>query len=308
MARAEEKVRSLIEEDPSLAEALGTIVQTADAGDGEVEWGDVRDDISSGQWGRLIEKGVLVEGLRGFVLDDPDAIKTVLDDEDVEYLVATADTDDIEQTQWSQWDKAAAVGAVALFAGYAWEPARDLAGNTMDLFIGPLATTLPFYGVVMVLALLTGLYSTLLQANLTNREVMGKYRERMQAIQKKRKRAKEEGDEEALQQIQQEQLEAMGDQIGMFKEQFRPMVWIMFLTIPVFLWLLWAVSERLGSPAERYEGAFGEITFPLASGSMEWSHAMIWYIEPWIVWYFICSLAFTQVIRKSLNIQMTPSG
>ena len=308
MARTEEKVRSLIEEDPSIADALGSIVQTADAGDGEVEWSDVRDDISSGQWGRLIEKGVLVDGLQGFVIDDPEAVKTVLDDEDVEYLVVKSEVDEIEGTEWTQWDKAAAVGAVALFAGYAWEPARELAGNTMDIFLGPLASALPLYGVIMILALLTGLYSTLLQANLTNREAMGKYRDRMQAIQEKRKRAKEAGDEEALEQIQQEQLEAMGDQLGMFKEQFRPMVWIMFLTIPVFLWLLWAVSARLGAPADRYQGTFGEITFPLASGSMEWTHAMIWYIEPWIVWYFICSLAFTQVIRKSLNIQMTPSG
>lgn len=308
MSRTAEKVRSLIEEDPSLAEALGAVVKTADAGDGEVEWSEVRDDLSSGQWGRLIETGILVEGLRGFVIDDPDAVKEVLDDEDVEYLVATSEASDVEGTEWSQWDKAAAVGAVAMFAGYAWQPARDLAGNTMDLFIGPLADAMPLYGVVMILALLTGLYSTLLQANLTNREAMAKYRERMKAIQQKRKRAKEEGDDEALEQIQQEQMEAMGDQLGMFKEQFRPMVWIMFLTIPVFLWLLWAVSDRLGSPASRYEGEFGEITFPLASGAMEWTHAMIWYIEPWIVWYFICSLAFTQVLRKSLNIQMTPSG
>lgn len=308
MERTGEKVRSLIEEDPSLADALGAVVRAADAGDGEVEWSDVRDDLSSGQWGRLIEKGILTEGLRGFVIDDPDAVKSVLDDEDIEYIVATSDAVEVEGTEWSQWDKAAAIGAIAMFAGYAWDPARELAGNTMDIFIGPLAATLPLYGVVMILALLTGLYSTLLQANLTNREVMAEYRNRMQAIQKKRKRAKEEGDEEALQQIQQEQMEAMGEQLGMFKEQFRPMVWIMFLTIPVFLWLLWAVSARLGAPAERYEGTFGEITFPLASGPMEWTYPMIWYIEPWIIWYFICSLAFTQVIRKSLNIQMTPSG
>ena len=308
MARTAEKVRSLIEEDPSLADALGEIVKTADSGDGEVEWSDVRDELSSGQWGRLIEKGVLIEGLRGFVIDDPDAVKEVLDDEDVEYLVATADVENVEGTQWSQWDKAAAGGAIAMFAGYLWEPARELAGNTMDVIIGPLAATLPLFGVIMILALATGLYSTLLQANLMNREAMGVYQERMKAIQKKRKRAKESGDEDALQQVQQEQLEAMGDQLGMFKEQFRPMVWIMFLTIPVFLWLLWAVSARLGTPATRYQGTFEEITFPLASGSMEWTHSMIWYIEPWIVWYFICSLAFTQVLRKSLNIQMTPTG
>lgn len=307
MGRSEEKVRTLIEEDPSVGEALASIVEIAEGGDGEVEWGDVREDLTSGQWGRLIEKGILIDGQRGFVLDDPEAVKTVLDDEDIEYLVATSDDQDLPETEWSQWDKGAAALTVLLFAGYAWAPAREFFGSWMDLVIGPLAAVMPFYSVVMILALFTGLYSTLLQANLTNQEVMGKYQDRMKAIQEKRKRAKEAGDDEALEQIQKEQMEAMGDQLGMFKEQFRPMVWIMFLTIPVFLWLLWAVSTRLGTPA--YDPAsFGEIVLPLTSGPTEWSTQLIWYFEPWIVWYFVCSLAFTQVIRKSLNIQMSPTG
>ena len=306
MARTGGKLRGLIEEDPSLGEALAIVLEETETGDGEVEWSDVRDDLTSGQWGRLIETGVLVDGSRGFTFDDSEAVKEVLDDADIEYLVKKEGTE-VEGTDWTTWDKIAAGGAVAMFAGYAWGPARNFAGTTMDVVLGPLVGVLPIYGVIMVLALLTGLYSTLLQANLMNQEVMAHYREQMQALQQRRKRAQEEGDDEALEEIQREQLEAMGDQIGMFKEQFRPMVWIMFLTIPVFLWLLWAISARLGEPA--YDTAsLGEITMPLASGPMEWTHAMIWYIEPWIVWYFVCSIAFTQVIRKALNIQMTPTG
>ncbi|NNC25236.1 DUF106 domain-containing protein, partial [Salinisphaera sp. USBA-960] len=57
------------------------------------------------------------------------------------------------------------------------------------------------------------------------------------------KAAKERGDEEALDRIQKEQMEAMGDQLGMFKMQFRPMVWIMLLTIPVFLWMYWKLGQ-----------------------------------------------------------------
>ena len=309
MAQREEKVQSLIEEDPRLGEAIATIIETTEEGDGEVEWSDVRDELTSGQWGRLIEKEILVEGVRGFKVANPDEIKDVLDEMDIDYLVATSDTSDVEDTQWSKWDKLAAVFAIAMFAGYAWEPAREFAGNTMDIVIGPLVSALPLYGVILILALFTGLYSTLLQANLANREKMAEYSNKMKAINRRRKKAQKEGDDEALEQIQKEQLEAMGDQLGMFKEQLRPMVWIMFLTIPVFLWLLWAVSARLGSPAYADQGIdLGTITFPLSSGPLAWDTSLFWYIEPWIVWYFVCSLAFTQVIRKSLNIQMTPSG
>lgn len=307
MSRTAERASALVEEKPDLGEALATILEIAEGGDGEVAWAEVRDDLTSGQWGRLIETGILVDGARGFVLEDPEGVKEVLDDADIEYLIATSSAEEIEETQWTDWDKAAAVLTIALFAGYAWEPARNFFGELMDIVIGPLAAVLPFYGVIMVLSLFTGLYSTLLQANLMNQEKMAAYQQQMKAMTKRRKRAKEAGDEEALEQIQREQMEAMGDQLGMFKEQFRPMVWIMFLTIPVFLWLLWAVSMRLGTPA--YDPAeFGEIVLPLSSGPLLWSHELIWWLEPWIVWYFVCSIAFTQIIRKSLNIQMTPTG
>jgi len=162
---------------------------------------------------------------------------------------------------------------------------------------------LPFFAVVMVLALFTGLYSTLLQANLMDMEVMGAYQERMSEIQERRKEAKERGDDEALEEIQEEQMEAMADNLGMFKEQFRPMVWIMVLTIPVFLWMYWAIGFRSGG-----EGVYNTamVTVPFA-GEREWTYPLLGPIQVWIVWYFLCSMAFTQVIRKSLNIQTTPT-
>jgi len=101
----------------------------------------------------------------------------------------------------------------------------------------------------MVIALATGLYSTLLRAGLMDMDKMSAYvKTGMKDIQDRRKDAKERDDQEALDAIQEEQMEAMGDQLGMFKEQFRPMVWIMFLTIPAFLWMFWVIGYR-GSTA-----------------------------------------------------------
>jgi uncharacterized membrane protein (DUF106 family) len=37
-----------------------------------------------------------------------------------------------------------------------------------------------------------------------------------------------------------------------------------------------------------------------------WQAGLLGPIEAWIVWYFLCSLAFTQIIRKALNVQTTP--
>jgi uncharacterized membrane protein (DUF106 family) len=297
MARIEQKVRDLVSDDAEMESVVRTVLDSAE--DGEVKWVDVRDDLSSGQWGRLIEKGVLVDGDAGFRLADAEATRDALGDGST---AATSSTDDDDGASWSKWDKGAAGISVALMAGYSWAPMRNVIGTAMDVALGPLNTALPFYAVVMILAVVTGLYSTLLQANLMDSERMGKYQEKMQEIQEKRKAAKERGDDEALDRIQDEQMEAMGDQMGMFKEQFRPMVWIMFLTIPVFLWMYWKVG--IGDPSS---GQFGTMVLPFR-GTVAWKDQILGPIQVWIVWYFICSMGFTQIIRKGLNIDISPTG
>ncbi|OYR83325.1 HTR-like protein, partial [Halorubrum sp. E3] len=160
--------------------------------------------------------------------------------------------------------------------------------------------------VIMVIALGTGLYSTLLRAGLMDMEKMGAYQDRMKDIQERRKEAEKRDDDEALDEIQEEQMEAMGDQLGMFKEQFRPMVWIMFLTIPAFLWMFWVIGYR-GSDAAYPAVAAQELVVPLA-GSVTWDTGIVGPIQMWILWYFLCSMAFTQLVQKSLNIEMSPSS
>jgi len=304
MASTVEEVESLVENEGGIADALSVALEVADE-KGTIEWSDVSDRITSGQWGRLIETGLLVDaGGAGFVVDDPEAVRDALDEADPAPVTTTsseADSGgDSEDSSWSKWDKVAAAGSVAMFLGYSQAPVRNVIGGAIDLFLGPLEATLPFYIVVLVLAMVTGLYSTILQSNLMDMEKMGKYQDRMQEIQERRKEAKERGDDEALDRIQEEQMDAMGDQLGMFKEQFRPMVWIMLFTIPVFLWMYWMLlSGQQISPET--------ITFPLV-GTVTWQEGILGPIQAWIVWYFLCSMGFTQIIRKSLNIRTTPGS
>ncbi|MFB6150157.1 MAG: DUF106 domain-containing protein [Halobacteriales archaeon] len=300
MARTAEKVESLISENPEIEEALGVVLARTNDGTDEVEWGDVRDEMSSGTWGRLIETGVLEDGTEGFRLADPDAVESAIHNETSGSISPDIDADLDDDEGWSTWDKAAALGSVGLFAGYSLSQVRNAIGSALDIFLGPLDTLLPFYAVIMVLAMLTGLYSTLLQANLMDMEKMSAYQEQMQAIQEKQKKAKERGDDEELKRIREEQMSAMGDQLGMFKAQFRPMVWIMLFTIPVFLWMYWMILDGHIASVEQ------QIIVPLA-GENGWRDGVIGPMQLWIVWYFLCSMAFTQVIRKSLNIQTSPT-
>ncbi|MDL5362550.1 DUF106 domain-containing protein [Halalkalicoccus sp. NIPERK01] len=305
MGRTAEKVQTLVDENPDMEGALAVVLRESDGGSGEVEWADVRDEISSGQWGRLIEKGILVDGVDGFEVRDPEEVRSVVDsDVTPAATTATSDDGDGEESSWSKWDKMAAGGVALTFLGYAWGPARDTIGGAMDVLLGPLNAVLPFYAVILVLAMLTGLYSSLLQANLMDTSKMSEYQGKMKAIQEKRERAKERGDDEAMERIQEEQMEAMGEQMGMLKEQFRPMVWIMLLTIPVFLWMYWMVGAR-GADAHLQE--VGGVVMPLV-GQVGWTSGVVGPMQAWIVWYFVCSMAFTQIMRKSLNISTTPTG
>jgi uncharacterized membrane protein (DUF106 family) len=307
MPRIESKVRDLVAGDDGMRAAVEIVLNRAD--DGDVKWLDVKDELSSGRWGRLIETGVLVEGEEGFQLADRAATESGLETDDssdtsTDSNVALETEVDDDESSWSIYDKGAGVLTIGLFVGYSWKPLRDLIGTVMDVPLGPLEELLPFYAVVMILALATGLYSTLLQANLMNMEKMSAYQSRMKEIQERRKEAKEEGDDDALDAIQDEQMDAMGDQLGMFKEQFRPMVWIMFLTIPVFLWMYWSIG--VGANAEA-QVSLSTLVLPLV-GEVAWTDSVLGPIQAWIVWYFLCSMGFTQIIRKSLNIDISPSA
>jgi uncharacterized membrane protein (DUF106 family) len=307
MARIERTVGDLVTDDAEMRTAVETVLERAD--DGTVRWADVREDVSSGHWGRLIEKGVLVDGADGFELADPEETRAALGNgtsgsssSSSSSADSSSSTDTPEETSWSVYDKGAAAVTMAFFAAYVWTPLRNLIGGVMNVALGPLEQALPFYVVVMVLAMATGLYSTLLQANLMDTEKMGKYQAQMKELQERREAAKERDDQEELDRLQDEQMEMMGDQLGMFKEQFRPMVWIMFLTIPVFLWMYWALG--IGGGVQHIDPA--RITIPFR-GAVDWREPAFGPVQVWILWYFVCSMGFTQIIRKGLNIDLSPS-
>lgn len=294
MPRTAEKVDELAEEGEHMTDALEEVLNVAEE-QGTVTWGDVSDDISSGAWGRLIEKGLLVDvDGAGFVIDDPDGVRDALEEAD-----PTTETPDVA---WTVYDKMAIFTLLGLFVGYAFSSARAAIGETINLFLGPLEAALPFYLVILILALLTGLFSSIMQDNLMNPEIMGSYKEKTEKLKERRKEAKERGDDEALDQIQQEQMEMMTENLGMMKAQFRPMIWIMLFTIPVFLWLYWIVRDLGVTVTDPViiMPFFGELT--------SWQAGVVGPIEVWLVWYFICSLGFTQILRKALNVRTSPTG
>ncbi len=293
MAKTERRVEDIVGDGEEMADALSAVLAVADE-HGTVSWGDVSDDLSSGEWGRLIESGLLVDaGGDGFVLDDPEGVREALSEAE------PAETDE-KDLSWSRRDKLAGVGVLLLFLAYSQQGLRDvIAGDGINLVLGPLNATLPFHVVVLVLALATGLWTAVLQDNMMDTSIMSDYQETQKNFKEKIEEAKDRGDEDRVKELRQEQMEEMD--LGVFKAQFRPMVWIMLLTIPVFLWIYWMVLD--GHVVETGTA----MVLPLIGEVSTWQTAVIGPIQLWLVWYFVCSLSFSQVMRKALNVQVSPT-
>jgi uncharacterized membrane protein (DUF106 family) len=301
MAWTADEVTSFLKDNPGMAGALEVIMDASEDGTREIEWKDVKDydAMDSGKWGRLIQTDVLVEGEDGFNVADPDAVEHALDD-DLSVSTASVDLDtDTEGSSWRTIDKVAGLVALAMMTGYYFTPIRNVVGSAINVIFQPLDNALPFYVVILAIALMTGLYSTLLQANMVDRSKMQVYQQRMKDITEREKAAKERGDDDALDKIQEEKMAALGDQGEMMKENFRPMAWIMLLTIPAFLWMYWAILDGHIAPNEQ------TMVLPIF-GKHEWMDG-VGPMPAWIVWYFLCSMGFTQLIRKTLDLDATPT-
>jgi uncharacterized membrane protein (DUF106 family) len=81
-------------------------------------------------------------------------------------------------------------------------------------------------------------------------------------------------------------------------ENFRPTVWIMLVTIPIFLWIYWQLSQPGFDPGTMVMPMLGEVTWN--------SQAALWF-PTWVFWYILNSIAFSNLVRKAIGFRTTPS-
>lgn len=315
MSKTRRKAKNLIEEDSEMESVLERVLEIQDE-EGVVEWGDLRGDATSGQWGRLIEKGVLVDSEEGdgFVVEEEDDLRDFLgmepdDDSDVSSSITDTDieVEDID-TSWSIYDKAAALVGVALIIfGYRDEDIQAAISEVINIVVIPLhdGAGLPYYLIILIFAVLTGMYSSYLQLYLMDWDWIKAQQKKVKEIQSQLKEAQMNDDDDRKDELQEEQMEAMSEQMKMFKMQFRPSVWILVLTLPIFLWLFWTFSTRFGGSANIE--TMPVLVMPFF-GEMEFSDSVFStpaFLEGWLFWYIICSFGFGQIMRKVLGVNPT---
>ncbi len=185
----------------------------------------------------------------------------------------------------------ALVIAMGLMLSYAIEPVRVGIGSIMDLLFGPLIGIFPFFIVLVILATLTALYSSIIQKYTIDYERMQEVQAKLKEFQKEFREAQLSEDEKKIKKLEARRDRVMAEQLEMSREQFKPMAYILLVSIPIFLWLLFVMPNLPDAT----------ITFPLI-GERGLSEAALGPIPAWILWYMITSLSISQIIRKMMNI------
>jgi len=165
-------------------------------------------------------------------------------------------------------------------------------GGGIDAVFKPFvdAFKIPFYILIVILSAFTGLYTSIIQKYTIDYEKMAEVQERMKEFQTDYREAQLSQDEKKIKKMEAKKDRVMREQLEMSQQQFKPMAYILVLTVPIFFWLLFRLSQ-----------VHSTITLPYA-GTIGLNAPALWIIPAWILWYMICSITLSQVIRKSLNI------
>ncbi|MFZ1126732.1 DUF106 domain-containing protein [Methanoregula sp.] len=165
-------------------------------------------------------------------------------------------------------------------------------GEAIDSVFAPLVEVfgIPFFILIVILSAATGLYSSIIQKYTIDYERMTDVQDRMKGFQKEYREAMLSQDEKRIKKLDVKKDRMMKEQLELSQQQFKPMAYILVLTVPIFFWLLYRLSQINNTITLPYYGTVS-LTAPL-----------LWVIPAWIIWYMICSITISQVIRKALNI------
>ncbi len=192
----------------------------------------------------------------------------------------------------STLDRAALIVGILFFFGVMIEDYRKILGQVMDLILGWLPDTgLSFPVMLFILAAITGLYASLVQKYTMDWDFLRSQQERMRALQSSMRAAQLAGDQARIQSLQTEQMRMVSEQGKMMQMQFKPMLYIGIISIPLFMWIYFYIHNS-GSIS---------MTFPFW-GTHDINETVLGPILYWFYWYFVCSLPVSQIIRKALDI------
>lgn len=170
------------------------------------------------------------------------------------------------------------------------ESTRLVIGNAMSAVFNPLASVLPFHVVILILASITGGYASLIQRYAVDYELTKRVQAEWQKLNKEYREALKARNQARLKKLEERQRELMRNQSDIMMQQFKPMLYIGIISIPIWLWVYLYVLSNPGLV----------MLFPFF-GEKHMTDGVLGPFSVWIVWYILCSIPIGQIFRKALG-------
>jgi uncharacterized membrane protein (DUF106 family) len=183
------------------------------------------------------------------------------------------------------------LGIFMMFGIIMFPNMREIIGKLMDTLLEPILGGLPIHMIIFVLAAFTGIYASLIQKYTMDWGLMKRVQEKSRTIQKEMRQAQLTNNAQKIKKLEGQYAEMMGDQMEMFKQQFKPMLYISIISIPLFYWVYLLIGQNPDAT----------MVFPFW-GVQKLNTTVFWAFQHWLFWYFLCSIPISQITRKALNI------
>ncbi|MEM2726981.1 MAG: EMC3/TMCO1 family protein [Archaeoglobaceae archaeon] len=168
-------------------------------------------------------------------------------------------------------------------------------------------SSLKFYITVLIMAILTGFYSNLIQKYTVNYKRMKELQKKISEYQKEYMEAVKQKNQFKLKQLEKRSEEMKMLQSELMSMQFKPMSYTFLVSIPIWAWLwekayLSYQNVKFGTPVEIFnlDNALFYITTPFW-GTIHVSE-MVAIFPWWILWYMLCSITISQLIKKLMKV------
>lgn len=171
---------------------------------------------------------------------------------------------------------------------------REALGSAVGVLMDPLVNLVGasnFHLILFIMAAITALYASLIQKYTIDWELMRNTQEGMRVFQKEYREAQIANNTAVMKKLEEQRTKMMSDQMEMSKQQFKPMAYISIISLPLFMWAYHFISGHAGA----------SLNFPFW-GYQVLTDKAFGPIQYWIFWYFITSLAVSQLIRKALDV------
>lgn len=154
---------------------------------------------------------------------------------------------------------------------------------------------------VFVIAFFVSLLTTLANKLLVDQDKLNERQKRMKAFQKELRDAQRAGDGKKMAKLQSQQVELMQDQSKMMTDSFKPMIVTMVPILIIFAGMSGSVIRNIvvSLPLSAYYISLTPIWHLL--GPIIYGGSPSGYVMGWLLWYFICTFGWSQILRKFLG-------